>query len=83
MPVAFCAAWLRRSFTLNALVNITAALASDICAFGDYLSSPSAAFAEATAPKGKDDPPLVELGAAGFPKIFFCFYRKHVREITT
>ena len=59
MPVAFCAAWLQRSFTLNALVNITAALASDIYAFGDYLSSPSAAFAEATAPKGKDDPPPV------------------------
>ena len=30
---------LPRSFTLNALVNITAASPSDICAFGDYLSS--------------------------------------------
>ena len=34
-------AWLPRSFTLNALVNITAASPSDICAFGDYLSSSS------------------------------------------
>ena len=41
MPVAFYAAWLPRSFTLNALVNITAASPSDICAFGDYLSSSS------------------------------------------
>jgi hypothetical protein len=41
MPVAFYAAWLPRSFTLNALVNITAALPPDICAFGDYLSSSS------------------------------------------
>ncbi len=84
MPVAFYAAWLPRSFTLNALVKITAASPSDIRAFGDYLSSPSAAFAEATAPKGEDDPPLVDWGAAGFlPKIFFCFHREHVREITT
>ena len=28
-------------FTLNALVNITAASPPDICAFGDYLSSSS------------------------------------------
>ena len=39
MPVAFYAAWLPRSFTLNALVNITAASPPDIRAFGDYLSS--------------------------------------------
>ena len=41
MPVAFYAAWLPRSFTLNALVNITAASPRDIRAFGDYLSSSS------------------------------------------
>jgi hypothetical protein len=35
MPVAFYAAWLPRSFTLNALVNITAASPPDIRAFGD------------------------------------------------
>ena len=34
-------AWLPRSFTLNALVNITAPLPPDIRAFGDYLSSSS------------------------------------------
>jgi len=65
------------------LVNITAASPSDICAFGDYLSSSSAAFAEATAAKGEDDPPPVDWGAAGFSKNVFCFYREHVREITT
>ena len=35
MPVAFYAAWLPRSFTLNALGDITAALPPDIRAFGD------------------------------------------------
>ena len=45
MPVAFYAAWLPRSFTLNALVNITAASPPDICAFGDYLSSSSEKYA--------------------------------------
>ena len=35
MSVAFYAAWFPRSFTLNALVNITAASPTDICAFGD------------------------------------------------
>ena len=66
-------AWLPRSFTLNALVNITAASPADICAFRDYLSSSSAAFAEATAPKGEADPPPVDWGAAGFFIIFFTF----------
>jgi hypothetical protein len=41
MPVAFYAAWLPRSFTLNPLVNITAASPADIRAFGFYLSSSS------------------------------------------
>ena len=72
MPVAFYAAWLPRSFTLNALVNITAASLSDICAFGDYLSSSSE----------KTSTP-VDWGAAGFLKMFFCFNSEHVREITT
>jgi hypothetical protein len=44
------------------LVNITAASPPDICAFGDYLSSSSAAFAAATAAKGEDDP-LLLIGA--------------------
>ena len=52
MPVAFYAAWLPRSFTLNALVNITAASPSDIRAFGLVVI----AFRE-------DDPP--DWGAAG------------------
>ncbi len=34
-------AWLPRSFTLNVLVNITAASPADIRAFGVYLSSSS------------------------------------------
>ena len=41
MPVAFYAAWLPRSFTLNALGDMTAAAPPDIRAFGDYLSSSS------------------------------------------
>jgi hypothetical protein len=71
MPVAFYAAWLPRSFTLNALVKITAALPSDIRAFGDYLSSPS-------------EKTIHLIGAPQdvLPKMFFCFYREHVREIT-
>ena len=40
-----------------ALVNITAASPADIRALRVYLSSSSAAFAEATAPKGEADPP--------------------------
>jgi hypothetical protein len=72
MPVAFYAAWLPRSFTFNALA-ITAASPPNIRAFGDYLSSSSAAFAEATAPKGEADPPPVDWGAAGFFIIFFTF----------
>ena len=39
MPVAFYAAWLPRSFTLNALGDIAAASPPDICALGDYLAS--------------------------------------------
>jgi hypothetical protein len=35
MPVAFYAAWLPRSFMLNALGDITAASPPDIRAFGD------------------------------------------------
>ena len=53
-------AWLPRSFTLNALGDITAASPTDIRAFGDYLSSSSAAFAKAMAPKGEADPPPVD-----------------------
>jgi hypothetical protein len=60
MPVAFYAAWLPRSFTLNALVNITAASPSDICAFGDYLSS----YSEKTIH-------LLLVGRRRFPKMFF------------
>ena len=73
MPVAFYAAWLPRSFTLNALVNIPAASPYDICAFGDYLSSSS----EKTIH-------LLWIGAPqDFSKMFFCFYSEHVRQITT
>jgi len=72
MPVAFYAAWLPRSFTLNASGDITAA-SPGTRAFGDYLSSSSAAFAEATAPKGEADPLPVDWGAAGFFIIFFTF----------
>jgi hypothetical protein len=70
MPVAFYAAWLPRSFTLNALGDITAASPPDIRAIGDSLSSSSAAFAEATAPKGEVDPPPVDW-ARRFSKMFF------------
>ena len=55
---------------LNAVVNITAALASDICAFGDYLSSPSVAFAEARRPREKTIH-LLLVGHRRFPKMFF------------
>jgi hypothetical protein len=60
MPVAFYAAWLPRSFTFNALGDITAA-SPGTRAFGDYLSS---LFREA-------DPLPVDWGAAGFFIIFF------------
>jgi hypothetical protein len=72
MPVAFYPAWLPRSFTFNALGDITAA-SPGTRAFGDYLSSSSAAFAEAMAPKGEADPPPVDWDAAGFFIIFFTF----------
>jgi hypothetical protein len=41
MPVAFYAAWLPRSVTLNALGDVTAASPPDIRVFGVYLSSSS------------------------------------------
>ena len=66
MSVAFYAAWLPPSYTLNALVNITATSSAHICAFGVYLSASSAAFAEATAPKGKADAPPVDWGVGDF-----------------
>ncbi len=63
MPVAFYAAWLPRSFTLNALGDITPASPPDICAFGDYLSSSSE----------KPIQPPVDWGATGFFIISFTF----------
>jgi hypothetical protein len=45
----------------------------DIYAFGGEFTSSSAAFAEATAPKGEADPPPVDWGALGFLIIFFAF----------
>jgi hypothetical protein len=55
------------------LVNIIAASPADIRTFGVYLSSSSAAFTEATAPKGEADPPPVDWGIGGFFIIFFTF----------
>jgi hypothetical protein len=60
MPVAFYAAWLPRSFTFNALGDITAA-SPGTRAFGDYLSSSSE----------KPIHPQLIWGAAGFFIIFF------------
>ena len=80
MPVAFYAAWLPRSFTLNALVNITAASPPDICAFGVYLSSSSAAFAEATALQGRSRSTSADWGVTGFWKIFFTSAVKGTKE---
>jgi hypothetical protein len=56
----------------HALINITAASPSDICAFGDYLSSSS-------------EKTIHLIGAQRdvLSKMFFCFYGEHVRQITT
>ena len=62
MPVAFYAAWLPRSFTLNALVRQLRGFASlDICAFGGKFDI---VFGEA-------DPPSVIVAPRGFGRIFF------------
>ncbi|MGC2627286.1 MAG: hypothetical protein WA269_10640 [Candidatus Udaeobacter sp.] len=66
MSVAFYAAWLPRSFTLNGLVNMTAGSPPHIRACGEYQASSSAAFAEAMAPKEEADPPPVDRGVGGF-----------------
>ena len=61
MPVVFYAAWLPRSFTLNALVHsLPDASATDICAFGEI----HIVFGEA-------DPPSADWRAARFFRIFF------------
>jgi len=53
------------------VANIAAASPSDIFAFGDWLSSPL-------------EKTIHLIGAPQdvLPKMFFCFYREHVREIT-
>ena len=56
MPVAFYAAWLPRSFTLNTLAK-TAASPPDIQRLRRFTGIVFAAFAEATTPKGEADPP--------------------------